>query len=365
MSLIINLLKIFVKTDNRLILFNSFGGRKFDDSPKAIYEVIREDPRFNGFRFVWAFHQPEKYDVPDKIKTDGIRYFITALSARAWVTNSSFERGLSFVGKNTLYFNTWHGTPLKKMGSDIMNGNTSFAKKGECRFDVMMSQGRFETEVFSRSFNIPENRFLEAGLPRNDILANYTSDRRDSIRTKLGIRNNQIVILYCPTFREYEKGQDLGVVMAPPLDLKKWQQELGDNYVFLLRAHYEVSRIMMVEDNAFVRNVTDYPDLNDLYIASDMLISDYSSVFFDYSITGKPMLHFCYDYDEYNSKRGMYFDIREKVSGGSNEDSLIELILKLDKKSECEKTIAFRNEFVNYYGEAAKAAVDCIAERIL
>lgn len=365
MSFCMNVLKLFVRTDDKLILFNSFAGRKYDDSPKAIYEAMKADPRFRDYKLVWAFHQPEKFDVPHKIKTDGMTYFKTALAAHVWVTNSSVERGLDFTGKHTLYFNTWHGTPLKKMGSDIGEGNTSFRNKGENHFDIMMSQSRFETDVFSRSFGIPKERFQEAGLPRNDILANYTAKQRQAIRSKLKIKEEQIVLLYAPTFREYDKDENLGVVMAPPMDLEKWQRELGDKYVLLMRAHYEVSKVMKIEDDEFVRNMTDHPDLNDLYIAADILISDYSSVFFDYSITGKPMLHFCYDYDKYSSKRGMYFDIREKISGGATEDEVIDLVKNIDVTVESRKTISFRGEFVNFYGDAAKAAVDCIAERIM
>ena len=363
-SFCISILKLFVRTDDKLILFNSFAGRKYDDSPRAIYEEMRKDSRFKDCKLVWAFHQPEKYDSPKKIKTDGLKYFKTALAARAWVTNSSVERGLSFTGKHTFYFNTWHGTPMKKMGTDIDPTNTAFSTKSACPFDVMMSQGHFETDVFSRSFGIPKEKFLEAGLPRNDILANYTENQRKNIRAKLNIRDDQTVILYCPTFREYDKDENLGVVMAPPMNLKKWEKTLGDKYVLLMRAHYEVSKVMQIEENDFVRNMTDYPDLNDLYIAADILISDYSSVFFDYSITGKSMLHFCYDYDKYSSKRGMYFDIREKVSGADNEDGVIKLIKNINPEEEQKKTASFRNEYVNFYGSATKAAVDCIAREM-
>ena len=152
--------------------------------------------------------------------------------------------------------------------------------------------------------------------------------------------------------------------MAPPMDLRKWERELGNRYVLLMRAHYEVSKVMKIEDNEFVRNMTDYPNLNDLYIAADILISDYSSVFFDYSITGKPMFHFCYDYDKYSSKRGMYFDIREKISGADTEEGVIKLIKDIVPEDEQTKTVAFRDEFVNFYGSAAKAAVDCIAREL-
>ena len=364
MSFCINVLKIFIKTDENLILFNSFAGRKYDDSPKAIYEMMRKDSRYNNYRLVWAFHHPEKYDIQWKIKTDGFKYFVTALSARVWITNSSVERGLNFVGKNTLYFNTWHGTPMKKMGIDINIGNSSFGSKGENHFDIMMSQGDYETDIFCKAFGISKNRFLEAGIPRNDILANHTEAQRQLIRSKLGLREEQRVILYCPTFREYEKDDNLGVVMAPPINLKKWEQLLGSEYILLIRAHYEVSKVMNIEDNLFVRNMTEYPELNDLYIAADILVSDYSSVFFDYSITGKTMLHFCYDYEIYSSKRGMYFDVRDYLSGGTTEEELIKCIKELTPEVEKDKTKAFRDKYIKYYGQATQTAVDFIAKEL-
>lgn len=363
MSLLIKTLKLFVKTDDKLILYNSFGGRSFSDSPKAIFEVMLTDPRFKDYKLVWAFHEPAKYKNIVSIKTDNINYFITVLKARVWITNSSVERGLNFTGKHTLYFNTWHGTPMKRMGSDINSSNTAFASKGNTYYDIMMSQSKFETDVFSKAFGISKEKFLEVGLPRNDILSNYTESYRKEIREKLGIRENVIVILYAPTYREYEKDENYGVVMAPPMDLVKWENELP-NCVLLFRAHYEVSKVMDIKDNVFVRNMTNYPDINDLFIASDILISDYSSVFFDYSITGKPMFHFTYDYDKYSSKRGMYFDIREYLSGGKSEDEIIGILKKINFEKEIEKTISFRNKFVNFYGLATQSAVDRIAKEL-
>ena len=365
-SLCINVLKIFIKPDDKLILFNSFAGRKFDDSPKAIFEAMKQDLRFNDFRLVWAFHDPSKFEVvgADKIKTDCLKYFKTALAARVWITNSSVERGLNFTGKNTLYFNTWHGTTIKKMGKDISSDSQSFRTKGGKEVDVRMSQGKYETDIFSRTTGIAKDKFLEVGLPRNDILFNYTKEMKEVLKRKLEISTEKKVILYCPTFREYEKGMNYEIVLKPPIDLSKWKSKLGEKFILLFRAHYEVSKVMGIKEDSIIRNMTDYPDINDLMIVSDVLISDYSSVFFDYSITGKPMFHFTYDYDTYATKRGMYFDIREHLDGGSTEDELIELLLNYDELSAKKKTEQFRNKFVNYYGNAAKAAVDCIANRL-
>ena len=369
MGIIVCGLRLFVRPDDHLILFNAFAGKKYDDSPKEIYLHMLQDERFKDYKLVWAFHNPSQYEVPKKIKTDNLNYFMMALSARVWITNSSFERGLSFKGKNTFYLNTWHGTPIKLMGSDISVDNESFGvdhrnqrKRKVSSVDAFCSQGRYETEIFSRTFNIPKERILEFGLPRNDILAHYTEGQRDAIRRSLGIEDWQRVILYCPTFREYEKDESLGVVMAPPVDLKKWERKLTNKYVLLIRAHYEVYEVMHIEENDFVRNMTNYRSINELFIASDILISDYSSVFFDYSITGKPMLHFCYDYNKYASKRGMYFDIREWIDGADDEDVLISKICNLDLKHSEEKTTSFRDKYINFYGNAAKQTVDFLAD---
>ena len=365
MNTVINGMKLFVKTDEKLILFNSFAGRKFDDSPFALFEGMKKDKRFAGYKLVWAFHDPDQFEVEgaEKIKTDTPDYFVACLKARVWITNSSVERGLHFKNKNTFYFNTWHGTPIKKMGGDI-NNNQSFGEKGKNSTDIMTAQSDFEIDVFSRMFSLPKSHFLKCGLPRNDILCSYDEQYRKEIREKLGVKDDQKIILYCPTFREYEKDDNNNVVMKPPVDLDKWEKELGDQYVLLFRAHYEVSKAMEIKENSFVKDMTDYQSLNELMIASDILISDYSSVFIDYSIMDKPMLHFTYDYDKYASIRGMYFDIREYINGAADEDGIIDLLKHLDSATEIEKTRQFRNQYVQYYGNAVRESLNCIAEHL-
>ena len=367
-NFLINLMKIVIKTDDRLVLFNSFGGKKFDDSPKAIYECILNDSRFDGYRLVWAFHNPDEFDVPngEKIKTDNLRYFATALKARVWVTNSSFERGLHFKGKRTFYLNTWHGSPIKRMGADIDSSNASFKSRESTEIDAFNVQGDFEAEVFSRCFGVPEERILKVGLPRNDELVHFSEAGRNEIRRFLGISDSDTrkIILYCPTFREYVQDNMHDVILLPPMHIAKWKERLSSNYILLFRAHYEVSKTMRIVDDEFVRDMTAYPVLNDLMIVSDVLISDYSSIFFDYSIMEKCMLHFTYDFDEYSSKRGMYFDVRDFLSGSSDEDGLITLLKTLDYQHEVEKTRVFRNTFVNYYGNATEKTIDYVAGQL-
>ena len=368
-SLIINILKIFIKTEENIILFVSFGGKKFDDSPRVIYEKMINDSRFNKYTFIWAFNEPEKIKIPRgrKIKIDTFEYYVTALKARCWITNSAIERGINFKGKNTFYFNTWHGTPIKKMGSDIDSSNNSFRSKAkEWNVDVMTAQGNFEADIFSRVFNINRERFASIGLPRNDVLYNYSNDMKNEVLKKLGINKNKNIILYAPTFREYDRDNNMNCIVDIPIDFSKWKKSLGDDYLILFRSHYEVAKSLNIEKyNNFVMDVSGYPVLNDLMIVSDMLISDYSSIFFDYSILNKPMISFTYDYDKYSKHRGMYFDIREQLLGGSiSEEELIDIIQNLPVEECLEKVKLFREKYVEFYGNATEKSLDIILENI-
>ena len=367
MSVVITVLKLFVRTDSNLILFNSFGGKKYDDSPKVLFEAMIEDERFKDYKFVWAFHNPQQFNIrgADKIKTDSFKYYYTALSARIWITNSSIERGLNFKGKNTFYLNTWHGSPVKKFGTDISKESNSFKTKGKNNWDVINSQSSFDSSIFPRCFNISKDRLLEVGLPRNDALVNYTEKDRELLRQKFQIPDNKKVILYCPTYREYTMDDNYGILLAPPMDLEKWEKELGDEFVVFFRAHYEVYSILDFKENEFVRNMTDYPFLDELMIVSDILLSDYSSIYCDYSIMDKAMLHFTYDYDLYNQIRGLNIQIKEYLSGSDNEDELLSIIKEMDYPAEIEKTKRFRHDFMNYYGNASKLTIDYIANSVL
>lgn len=368
-TFLINILKLFVKPKDNVILFVSFGGKKFDDSPKVIYEEMIKDSRFNDYEFVWAFQNPESFNIPRGriVKTDSLKYYITGLQARVWITNSRVERGLNFKGKNTFYFNTWHGTAIKKMGDDISAENQSFGRMAKWNVDIMTAQSEYDVDIFSKVFNIDREKFLVCGLPRNDILVNNSLEDKKKMMKKIGIPTNKKVILYAPTFREYERDQNLNCVIAPPIDFDKWKREIGDDYVILLRAHYEVAKVLNVKaDDGFVYDVSNYSELNDLMIASDMLVSDYSSIFFDYSILDRPMLCYAYDYEKYVSQRGLYMDIRKQLVGGDiTEGELLNLIKNLQHEKAIGLVRDFRNNYIQKYGNATSISLDTIYENII
>ncbi|MDR3069539.1 MAG: CDP-glycerol glycerophosphotransferase family protein [Propionibacteriaceae bacterium] len=366
-SALLAIVRLFVRTDDRLILFISFGGKKYDDSPRALFEYMKADRHFADYRFVWAFHDVDAHEVPGakKIKVDTPGYFLTALRARAWVTNSAVERGLRFKGRHTYYVNTWHGVPLKRLGNDqpaSLKSSFRRLETGKHSYDTFLIQGEFDRKVLTSAYNISPKQFLMSGLPRNDVLANAGPDQRIQARARIGVPEGKKVILYAPTFREYLL-DGLDVVLPSHIDFQRWEAELGDDYVFLFRAHYEVARVTDFPAHSdFARDVSSYPELADLMIAADVLISDYSSIFFDFAILKRPMICYAYDYDEYESKRGLYFDVRKELPAAETEDGVLALVKQGNALRP--QTFAFRGKFLGRYGCACETVADNIYQAI-
>ena len=368
-SFAVRILGHFIKQEKRTIVFSSFGGRKYDDSPRCIYEAMVQDKRFKEYRFVWAFVNPEQFEVKgaEKVKCDTFSYYKILMSAKVWVTNSTMERGLSFKPDRIFNLNTWHGTAIKLLGFDIRKENKSFGTKAKKNHnDIMLAQGHYDVDIFSRVFGVPRENLRITGLPRNDeLVCENTEKNRERIRELLGIGKNKIVLLYAPTFREYDKDSTGNCTLSIPIDLKKWEQILGKDYVLLMRAHYEVVKLLQINSNDFVKEVSSFPNLNELMIASDILISDYSSIFFDYAIQGKPMLCFAYDYERYDRERGVYFDIRKELKCFiDNEDDLLKEIKMIDMKERQTISRNFRDKYIEAYGNASLKSLDIIHDAL-
>ena len=233
---------------------------------------------------------------------------------------------------------------------------------------MYLAQGKYDVTIWQRAFLLSEKNIACIGLPRNDDLVSLNrSDVIDQIKSKLGLPKGKKVILYAPTFRDYEKKDGKYLILTPPIDLNKWKKCLGEEYILLFRAHPSIVEVMNVNNNDnFVINVSDYPALNDLMLVSDMMISDYSSILFDYSILGRPMFSFAYDYEAYTKGRGVYFDIRQALEciGLDNEEKLLDAVKNIDYKERMAIAVAFRDKYVQYYGNATEKAVNIIYDRI-
>ena len=233
-------------------------------------------------------------------------------------------------------------------------------------YDIYLLIG--QSNCAGRGYLLPEDTLnvLEGVWLLNDeLVPEKTKSRRLELRHKFAIPSEKKVILYAPTFREYEK-EGANCVLSLPVDFTKWQKKLGNEYVLLLRAHHEVVKLMNVSENEFLKNVSNYPNLNELMIVSDILISDYSSILFDYSIQAKPMFCFAYDYDQYEKERGFYFDIRKELSneGLDNEERLLEALLNMNIQERIKITENFRDKYIQAYGDAGEKSLDIIYSSI-
>lgn len=319
------------KVDDKTIFFESYQGRSFSCSPKAIFEEMRDSGEYADYEFVWGLRDVKVHNFRKMIKKlsapDGstggatitihkyetYAYYKTLAKAKYWVMNSNVRPFLK-PRKNQVYIQTWHGTPLKRIGLDVPSSDLDYAKEGK-KFSYMISPSKYCTEKYISAFGLEgrEDIVLETGYPRNDALFTFEQTKVNSILRELDIPRGKKVILYAPTFRDNKHSQVSGYENASGIDFEKLKEQLGDEYIILFRAHYFVAKNMDFSKlKDFVIDVSDYEDVNDLYIVSDMLITDYSSVFFDYANLKRPIIFYMYDYDDYKENaRDFYLDETE------------------------------------------------------
>lgn len=362
-SFLLRVLGLFVRTDPNLILFISYGGQKYDDSPRVVCEYLQKHPVSPAHRYVWAFIDPDKFpEVANRVRVDTLSYYITALRSGTWITNSSASRGLNFKKKQTKNYLFQHGMcGIKKLGADIQEKDGAFFIGFRETFDAIFIEGRKEIPILTHAWGVEPGVFYMTGLPRNDDLATVTDEEILSIKAKLGIPKDRKVILYAPTFRESSRAADGRNALGIPIDFARWEKELGSEYVMLVTAHYEVAKLLdALPQNDFVINAFKYPVLNDLIKVSDILISDYSSIVFDYAIMERPIFCYGYDYDTYSAERGLYTDLDRLFSKGvlRTEDALLAAIKEIDYEAECAYTEThIKEEYLAAYGNAAEKAV--------
>jgi CDP-glycerol glycerophosphotransferase len=225
---------------------------------------------------------------------------------------------------------TWRGTPLKHIGLDIerpqfTNGliYPDLVHEDAARWDLLLSQNAFSTPIFRRAFGF-HGEIMETGYPRNDLLRHPRRDKfAADVRERLGLPAGQKVVLYAPTWRDDAMPEYGGYRFSLKLDTAAAARCLGDEYVLLLRMHSNIRGGSNIKDGrldspggASVLDVTGYPDIASLLLITDILITDYSSVMFDFALTGRPMLFFTYDLERYrDALRGFCLDFEAEAPG--------------------------------------------------
>lgn len=323
----------------KLVIFESFHAKQYSDNPRAIYEYMKE--KYPDYELLWSVDKSairlfEDFKVP-YLRRFSAQWFLTFPRAKYWVNNVRLPAWMPKPA-GTVYIQTWHGTPLKKLGVDIeeihMPGTeTATYKKNfvteSSKWDFLVSPNSYSTEIFKRAF-MYEGNVIESGYPRNDILATPSETLMSNIKSQLGIPKEKKVMLYAPTWRDNEFYQKGKYKFEFQFDLERWKEKYGSEWVLLSRMHYLVAEnFNFSAHEGVVFNVSDYPDIRDLYLISDLLITDYSSVFFDYAILSRPIVFFMYDLETYRDQlRGFYFDIESEAPGPivQNERELFQVL---------------------------------------
>lgn len=368
------------KVEDNTIIFESFMGRKYSDSPKAIYEYLLKNKKYGNYKFIWFFKNPEQYKFLEHNKNTIVLKYNSKESFKAyskskyWITNSRISNAI-IKKKKQIYLQCWHGTPLKKLGYDIevtggnaMNSIKDIRKKYKIdakKYTYMLSPSKFCTEKFTSAFNLKklnkENIILETGYPRNDFLINYQNKDIDRIKKELEIPKDKKIILYAPTWRDNQHEASVGYTYKTEIDFDYLKKNLSNEYVILFRAHYFVANSFDFDKyKGFIYDVSKYDEINDLYIISDILITDYSSVFFDYSILKRPIIFYMYDLEEYKNKlRDFYIDLKE-LPGNIvlKEQDLVKEIKNINSIKYNKKYQEFNKKFTYLEdGQASKRVV--------
>lgn len=311
----------------KLIMFESFLGKQYSCNPRSIYEYLHK--YHPEYELIWSVDPRFEKGFIEKgipyARRFSVKWLFLMARARFWVTNSRMPLWIP-KPKRTIYLQTWHGTPLKKLAHDmkevLMAGTTTEQYKQEFylesrNWDYLISPNRYSTEIFKRAFKF-DKEMIESGYPRNDIFYKQGHEEIAKVfKKKHQLPEDKRVILYAPTWRDNQFHQEGKYKLDLQLDLEKLKQELGDDYIIILRMHYLVAENFDLESyKGFAWDFSKHEDIQELYLISDLLITDYSSVFFDYANLKRPMIFFTYDLAEYKDDiRGFYFNFEEKAPG--------------------------------------------------
>lgn len=356
------------EVDTSMIFYESRDGKNMIDSPKAMFDYLLNDPSFKDYQHIWSY-------VPSEIGWDDLveRYsemsnvffverntqqYVSYLSKSKYlVTNSTFQ-SFFVPKKEQIVINTWHGTPLKKMGYDIENANPAGSQNVVRNFlfsKYIISPNAHTSEVLKNSFRLDgifSGEILEFGYPRNDVLQRKdNSVLKQLIDRGIDIDGSKELILYCPTWKgtsTLNPSDSLQQILAETSFLRS---QVGEKYNVLVKVHpYIFNKAKEVEElNRYL--VPDDFDPNYVLLVTDILLTDYSSIYFDFLVTNKPIIFYSWDSDIYESTRGMYFDENE-LPGPivSTMSDVIDSINKIDqiKDEYREKYTVAKKKFVSY-----------------
>ncbi|MCY7914406.1 glycosyltransferase [Bacillus haynesii] len=360
----------------KTVLYEAYHGRSISGNCYAIFLKLVQDKDFKDYHHVWVINDisdpmveelKRNYQNVSFTSVDSNHYLKYLATSKYLINDTSFP--FYFVKRDEqIYINTWHGTPLKTLGLDIKNRGMSTHKniqRNLLHSDYLISPNQFTYEKLLKSHDIYEiyaGKVADIGYPRTDLTLETNGEE---VRKTLNIPLDKKVILYAPTWRgTVGKENDTSQVLLD--EVMDIQKSMGDDYIVLLKSHYFTFEYFKKNklDHLCVPN---WYDTNKLLAAVDILITDYSSIFFDFLPLKKPVLFYMIDHQEYEAERGFYLDINNLP--GPVCESLNELIDKLQnihilKKEFSEQYDKYLEEFCyNDDGQASKRLVEMIFKK--
>lgn len=367
-----------------VIYFESFHGKQFSDNPKAIYDCLKNE--YPNLKLVWGvtkgYEAPFLKEEVPFVRRFSLRWFFTMPKACVWVTNTRTPLWLT-KSKKTTYIQTWHGTPLKRLGADIWDVNipgytkesytTEFANESQ-RWDYLLSSSPYTTKHFREAF-MYTGEVLDSGYPRNDLLIDVKYDKllKNRLKEQLEIPVDKRVVLYAPTWRESDSKGANQYSFSIDFPFSDFTSIYGEDSILLVRMHYLVAENLDFSKwpKSVVLDVSTGYDMSQLLAVSDILITDYSSCLFDFSLTNKPMIFYIPDKDYYETQlRGFYFPIESTLPGPivETKHALLSALSYIDEQENRyqDKYLEFREEFNTYEtGQASRQVAKIINQKVV
>lgn len=326
------------------VVFISFKGKSCNDNPLGISQELRR--RGDDREHIWVVND-WSVPAPEGARTvlANTEAYWDALARSRYIISNDDMPARFEKRQGQLYVQTWHGTLLKRIGFDVANPQfISGTKYNEhlardvAKWDLALSPNPFSTPHMRRAFRY-DGEILESGYPRNDVLCSGdASALAASVRERLGLAPGRKVVMYAPTWRDNQYYASGRYRFDFRLDLHEAYRRLGDGYVFLVRGHHQMADDVPDDiEPGFMLNVTAYPDVSELFLVTDALITDYSSMMCDFAPTGKPMLFYTYDLDDYRDNlRGFNLDFEAEVPGPllATSAEVVEALADLDGVSD-------------------------------
>lgn len=352
--------------DPNKVVFMSFRGRSYNDNPRVISERLHE--RYPKAKIKWIFRgcdiREMRKRVPDYVEcinNQSRRMLVELATARVWVDNFTKDPFLKKRPRGRqFYIQTWHGDrAIKKICYDI--GTDFYRIEEEC--DLVLTGSEFGQKMYRTAFRY-KGEYLNMGAPRNDILIRNDPAEAAAIRGKLGVDADTKLLLYAPTYRE----TTTIIPKEAQMDLKRTLDLLesrGEKWKCLYRAHYLSEGIDLDSDPRLIP-ASDYDNMSELLLVSDILLTDYSSCAMDYCLLDRPVFMFMADYAEYLASRDVYYDPHDTpLLIAHTQAELESLILSTDAAAARANCAAIRKWYgMNETGRATDAVCDYIIDKL-